>query len=103
MESNRERDLRYAAYITREGNKKRSRENRYLISFARDFKNFLSNGDYYKKHLEEAKEKSNTYWDFIVSFDSLKEKMAEFKWSKDFLKENGIDFAAIRSLYFAVA
>jgi hypothetical protein len=29
--------------------------------------------------------------------------MQEFRWSADFLKDNGIDFKEIRKLYFAVA
>ena len=78
---------------------KYSREQRYLIIFQRDFSAYLNSADYLRK-----KDTDNQYYfDFLISFDSLKEKMAEFKWSKDFLKENGIDFAAIRSLYFAVA
>ena len=76
-----------------------SREKRYLKIFQRDFSGYLKSSDYLRK-----KDIANQYYfDFLCAFDSLKEKMIEFKWSKDFLKENGIDFAAIRSLYFAVA
>jgi hypothetical protein len=28
--------------------------------------------------------------------------MAEFKWSKEFLKANGIDFVALKKLYYSV-
>lgn len=77
---------------------KYSREKRYLIIFQRDFENYLSSAEYLK-----TKDTDNQfYFDFLVSFDSLKEKMKEFRWSKDFLKENGIDFKSIQNLYFAV-
>lgn len=76
-----------------------SREDRYLIIFARDFSGYLNSSDYLKK-----KDVDNQfYFDFLCAFDSLKEKMKEFHWSCEFLKENGIDFKEIRKLYFAVA
>lgn len=43
------------------------------------------------------------FYDFLVFFEDLKEKMKEFRWSKEFLSENGIDFVALKKLYFAVA
>lgn len=76
-----------------------SREQRYLIIFARDFSAFLNSADYLRKKDVE----NQYYFDFLISFDSLKEKMSEFRWSADYLKANGIDFKAIRKLYFAVA
>ena len=76
-----------------------SREKRYLKIFQRDFSGYLKSSDYLRK-----KDIANQYYfDFLCAFDSLKEKMAEFKWSSDFLLANGIDFKAIRKLYFAVA
>ena len=76
-----------------------SREKRYLIIFARDFAGFLNSSDY----LHKKKTEEQYYFDFLCAFDNLREKMKEFSWSSDFLLENGIDFKAIRKLYFAVA
>lgn len=77
-----------------------SREQRYLKIFARDFQAYLKSGDWLKTQESRDKQK---YFDFLLDFDSLKEKMQEFRWSADFLKDNGIDFKEIRKLYFAVA
>ena len=77
-----------------------SREQRYLKIFARDFREYLKSGDWLRKQESRDKQK---YFDFLLDFESLKEKMQEFRWSADFLKENGIDFKEIRKLYFAVA
>ena len=89
-------DRRKAAHFFTE---RYSREERYLIIFSRDFSAYLNSADYLRK-----KDVNNQYYfDFLVSFDSLKEKMKEFSWSAGFLMEHGIDFKAIRKLYFAVA
>lgn len=78
---------------------KYSREDRYLQIYSRDCENFLASENYLL-----SKDTANQfYYDFLVFFDSLKEKMIEFRWSKDFLMENGIDFVSVRKLYFAVA
>lgn len=77
-----------------------SREQRYLIVFARDFAQYLASSSWLKS--EEAKQ-SQKFYDFFCDFEDLKSKMKEFSWSADFLKENGIDFREIRRLYFAVA
>ena len=76
-----------------------SREKRYLIIFERDFSRYLSSADFLKS--EEAKN-FQVYYDFLSDFAELKEKMKEFSWSKDFLKENGIDFQEIKKLFFSV-
>ena len=76
-----------------------SREERYLKIFERDSASFISSRDYLMK-----KDTANQYYfDFLVFFDSLKEKMKEFRWSGDFLQTNGINFKELRKLYFAVA
>ena len=78
---------------------KYSREERHLIIISRDCEKFLSSRDYLLK-----KDFANQfYFDFLVFFEDLKDKMKEFHWSKDFLLEKGIDFVAIKKLYFAVA
>ena len=81
------------------GNKNFSREDRYLKIFARDFPSFLSSADY----LRTKDVTSQYYFDFLISFEDLKAKMAEFRWTADFLAANGIDFKSLRKLYFAVA
>lgn len=78
---------------------KYSREERYLQIYSRDCENYLSSAEYLK-----TKDIANQYYfDFLIFFENLKEKMNEFKWSCDFLKEHGINFKEIRKLYFAVA
>lgn len=77
-----------------------SREKRYLIIFERDFSRYLSSAEFLKS--DDAK-KVQVYYDFLGDFESLKEKMKEFRWSKEFLLENGIDFVSIKKLYFSVA
>ena len=78
---------------------KYTREERYLIIFERDFSAFLSSADYLR-----SKDTDNQYyWDFLMTFEELKEKMKEFRWSKEYLAAHGIDFVAVKKLYFAVA
>lgn len=77
-----------------------SREERYLIIFSRDFSDYLGSSDWLRSSDSRNCQK---YFDFLIDYENLKSKMQEFRWSKDFLLENGIDFAAIRNLYFAVA
>lgn len=77
-----------------------SREQRYLISFERDFTEYLSSAQWLQS--DEAR-KCQKFFDFQVCFESLKAKMKEFRWSKDFLLAHGIDFVSIRKLYFSVA
>jgi hypothetical protein len=76
-----------------------SREERYLISFADDFKTFLSSASWLQSDQAKVCQK---FYDFQVRFESLRKKMAEFKWSKEFLKANGIDFVALKKLYYSV-
>ena len=57
---------------------------------------------------EKEKEEEQAAYDERVKriadfFEGLKEKMKEFRWSKEFLLANGIDFVSIRKLYFSVA
>ena len=76
-----------------------SREQRYLIILSRDlskeFDAIKSLG------IEKAKE-FQLFYDFLCDFEKLKELMKEFRWSCDFLTENGINFKELRKLYFAV-
>lgn len=80
-------------------NEKYSREKRYLIVFQRDFEKYLESSQY----LLERHTEHQFYWDFLLSFEQLKAMMKEYRWSKEFLLENGIDFNAVKKLYFAVA
>ena len=82
------------------GNERFTREERYLKIFARDLqKGFKAISE---MGIENAR-KEQLFFDFQIVFEDLKEKMSEFRWSSETLKENGIDFKAIRKLYFAVA
>ena len=94
-----ERECEIQKSLAHFGNKNFSREDRYLKIFARDFSSFLSSADY----LRTKDVTSQYYFDFLISFEDLKAKMAEFRWTADFLAANGIDFKSLRKLYFAVA
>ena len=77
-----------------------SREKRYLIILSRDLQNEFSMIQ--NLGIEKARE-FQKFWDFILDFEKLQSLMKEFRWSSEFLKENGIDFKLYRKLYFAVA
>ena len=77
-----------------------SREKRYLIILARDLQNEFSMIQ--NLGIEKARE-FQKFWDFILDFEKLQALMKEFRWSSEFLKENGIDFKSYRKLYFSVA
>ena len=77
-----------------------SREKRYLIILSRDLRaEFLM---IQNLGIEKSKE-FQKFWDFILDFEKLQALMKEFRWSADYLKENGIDFKSYRKLYFSVA
>ena len=96
-------DPQYVELITRMGERTHSREQKYLLSFSEDFKEYLKNGEWYINNLDEARKVSNTYWDFLCAFEDLRERMKEFSWTAEKLLEHGINFKEIRKLYFAVA
>ena len=77
-----------------------SREKRYLIILARDLQSEFSMIQ--NLGIEKSRE-FQKFWDFILDFERLQSLMKEFRWSSEFLKENGIDFKSYRKLYFAVA
>ena len=77
-----------------------SREQRFLIILSRDLENEFSMIQ--NLGIEKARD-FQKFWDFILDFEKLQALMKEFRWSADYLKENGIDFKSYRKLYFAVA
>ena len=77
-----------------------SREKRYLIILSRDLESEFSMIQ--NLGIEKARQ-FQKFWDFILDFEKLQALMKEFRWSCEFLKENGIDFKAYRKLYFSVA
>ena len=77
-----------------------SREKRYLIILSRDLQNEF---DMVQNLGIEKARQFQKFWDFILDFEKLQALMKEFRWSADYLKENGIDFKSYRKLYFAVA
>lgn len=76
------------------------REHRYLVIYARDFADYLKSADWLQS--DEARKFCKLY-DFMADYQGLRRRMAEFRWSKEFLMANGIDFIAIKKLYFSVA
>ena len=77
-----------------------SREKRYLIILSRDLQNEF---DMIQNLGIEKARQFQKFWDFILDFEKLQALMKEFRWSADYLKENGIDFKTYRKLYFSVA
>ena len=77
-----------------------SREKRYLIILSRDLQNEF---DMIQNLGIEKARQFQKFWDFICDFEKLQALMKEFRWSSDYLKENGIDFKSYRKLYFSVA
>ena len=77
-----------------------SREKRYLIILSRDLQNEF---DMIQNLGIEKARQFQKFWDFILDFEKLQSLMKEFRWSSEFLKENGIDFKSYRKLYFSVA
>ena len=77
-----------------------SREQRFLIILSRDLESEFSMIQ--NLGIEKARD-FQKFWDFILDFEKLQALMKEFRWSSEFLKENGIDFKSYRKLYFSVA
>ncbi len=77
---------------------KMEREQRYLFVFSAEFEQYLNCADWLQTDAAKLQQK---YYDFLCAFESLREKMREFRWNKEFLTENGIPFKEIRKLYFA--
>jgi len=74
------------------------REQRLLIMFQQDSEKYIS-------CFSSDKFKSQAAREMIIgelkeTFEFLKSKMVEFRWNKKFLLANGIDFIALRNLYF---
>lgn len=75
-----------------------SREERYLKILARDLSCHLSAFSANNFKSEGKREQKRV--DFFYDFQTLREKMSEYRWSKEFLAENGIDLSSLRKLYF---
>ena len=78
-----------------------SRDERILIIIAEDSKKYLSCFSADKFKTEDSRQQIIA--EFRSMFRFLREKMAEFRWSKKFLAENGIDFVKLRNLFYQVA
>ena len=76
------------------------REKRYLVIYARDFAEYLKSADWLQT--SEAR-RFCKFWDFLADYQGLRRRMAEFRWSKEFLMANGIDFVAVKNLYHSVS
>ena len=60
-----------------------------------DFRRFLGSAEWLKT--PEAKSKQ-TYYDFLVLYDSFCEKRKKYGWSKEVMLSYGIDFTAVKKL-----
>lgn len=75
------------------------REERYLISFRYELQEYEKSFTWLSS--DDARNHQK-YYDFLLCFESMREKMREFRWSKDFLAANGIDFERVRKMYFSL-
>lgn len=77
-----------------------SREQRYLIVLSRDLSRYLDafSADKFKS----AEKKESLRWDFYFDYKKLSSLMKEYRWSKKLLLSNGIDFVAVRNLFFTL-
>jgi len=98
LSKQREEELKYISLLSKL-NADKSREEKHLIVLSRDLaKGFQAIN---ALGVEKARE-FQLFYDFILNFEELRDKMKEFRWSKDFLSANGIDFVSYKKLYFSV-
>ena len=76
------------------------REQRYLIVYERDMEKYIS--AFSADNFKSAEKREGLKWDFAFDFLGLQERMAEFRWSKEFLADVGIDFKAAKKLFFSL-
>ena len=110
MNEQREKELKYISFLSSAVGAKFSREQNYLIMFARDlahnFGCINANGitkldDVAKKDWKDSIKQN--YFDFVCTFENLQDKIKEFRWTVGDLAQNGIDFNAYHSLYIAIS
>ena len=77
-----------------------SREQRYLIVYSRDISKYID--AFTNNRFKSEEKREGLKWDFLFDFIGLKDRMSEYRWSKDFLAENGIDFRTARKLIFSL-
>lgn len=77
-----------------------SREERYLIVFSRDFSRYEN--AFTSDNFKTNEKREGLRWDFYFDFISLKAKMKEYRWSKDFLAERGINFTLLKRLFYSL-
>lgn len=75
-----------------------SREERLLIMFQQDSKKFVD--CFTADNFKDSGKRGMVIGELHETFRFLREKMAEFRWSKDFLLSRGIDFKQMRKFYF---
>lgn len=75
-----------------------SREQRLLIMFEQDSKKFLDS--FSSEKFKDESKRQMVVGELKESFVFLTEKMREFRWSKEFLLSQGIEFKKLRKLYF---
>jgi hypothetical protein len=76
------------------------RDVRNLKVYGRDFPEYLKSAEWMQT--PEARKVSMKVFDFMFDFCALKKDMAQYRWSKEFLAENGVDFTSAKKLFFAI-
>lgn len=106
----REKEFKYISFLSSSVGAKFNREQRYLILFAKDlahnFGCITANGIIKLSEIANlncSDSLKQNYFDFVCTYENLCDKMKEFRWSADFLADNGINFKEYRKLYFAVS
>ena len=109
MNEQREKELKYISFLSRNVGAKFNREQNYLIMFSNDLAHNFNciNAIGITKLANVAKldikdSAKQNYFDFVCTFESLCDKIKLFHWSDEKLAQNGIDFNAYHSLYIAI-
>lgn len=110
MSEERKKELDYISFLSKSFGCKFSREQNYLIMFAKDLRHnsecikalgIMKAEEIIKTSLKDSAKQN--YFDFLINFESLKEKIKEFGWSADLLEDYGINLSEYHKLYIAVS
>ena len=106
----RRKELNYISFLSKSVGRKFSREQNVLLLLSKDLHHnsqcIIAQGIFSADEICKTDAKDSikqNYFDFLVNFESLRDRMKEFHWSAEFLADYGIDFKEYRKMYFAVS
>lgn len=110
MSEQRQKELNYISFLSKSFGCKFSREQNYLIMFAKDLRHnsecikalgIMKADDVTKTSFKDSAKQN--YFDFVCTFESLCEKIKLFRWDAKILADYGINFSEYQKLYIAVS